>query len=160
MAGGTQGQDAVETVQVASEFGEGQAIPRRFTCDGEDVSPPLRLSGLPAGTRTVAVVLDDPDAPGGTWVHWVFWDWPAQRAALATGEDVAAAGAILGSNSWGRRAYGGPCPPRGVHRYRFKVYALDAALDLAAGAGVAGLERAMEGHVLGRGTLTGTYARG
>lgn len=148
------------TLQVSSPaYAEGEAVPRTFTCQGGDVSPPLRFGGLPEGTRSVAVVFDDPDAPGATWVHWVFWNWPSGRADLAEGEDVRAAGARLGENSWGNNEYGGPCPPRGTHRYVFTVHALDAPLDLPEGASVAQLEKAMQGHVLAWGTLTGTYTR-
>ena len=142
------------------------AIPSRHTCDGEDLSPPLAWSDPPAGTKSFALIVDDPDAPDPkapktTWVHWVVYDLPAPTRELAegAGSDRLPEGARSGSNDWKRQGWGGPCPPIGRHRYFFKLYALDAPLgDLGAPAKAA-LERAMQGHVLGRAELVGTYER-
>lgn len=137
-------------------FAAGAAIPERFTCEGEDVSPALAWSGAPEGTRSFALICDDPDAPGRTWVHWVVWDIAAETTSLPEGFD----GARQGLNDFRRTGYGGPCPPPGApHRYFFKLYALDAALDLPARATKADLERALRGHVRAEAQLMGTYRR-
>ena len=146
----------------SSAFFEGQMIPRRHTCDGEDVSPPLAWSGVPEKTRSLALICDDPDAPVGTWDHWVLFNIPADANGLA--EAVAAEptlenGAVNGSNSWGRLGYGGPCPPGGTHRYFFYLFALDCRLELESGATKSQLRRAMEGRVLAEGRLMGRYRR-
>lgn len=138
-------------------FAGGGGIPARHTCDGADISPPLAIANVPDGTKSLALILDDPDAPVGTWVHWVVWNIPATTRELAEGS--LPAGALEGKNSWQRNRYGGPCPPSGVHRYFFKLYALDASLTLGSGTAKADLERAMEGHVIGRAELMGTYRR-
>ncbi len=140
-------------------FAEGAAIPLRFTCDGEDRSPPLTWSDPPEGTRALALVMDDPDAPGGVFTHWLVYDLPADARSLAEGE--LPGGGKQGENDFGRIGYGGPCPPRGEqHRYRFAIYALDAPLDLPPGARRAAVLEAIAGHALARGVLTGTYRRG
>ncbi len=141
----------------SSAFGEGERIPERYTCDGEDVSPPLAWEGAPAETVTFALIMDDPDAPAGTWVHWVLFNLPRDRAQLP--ENVSAEVGTEGRNSWDRTGYGGPCPPSGEHRYVFKLYALDSELALEAGANKAALLAAMEGHVLASGQLTGVFER-
>jgi Raf kinase inhibitor-like YbhB/YbcL family protein len=146
-------------------FQAGGGIPARFTCDGADVSPALSWSGAPAGTVSFALIADDPDAPGGTWVHWVLFNLPGRVTAL--GEGVPASGALpalggtlQGRNDFRKIGYGGPCPPPGhAHRYYFRLYALDAALRLQAGADRTALEVAMRGHVLEETTLMGTYGR-
>ncbi|MGC9523709.1 MAG: YbhB/YbcL family Raf kinase inhibitor-like protein [Anaerolineae bacterium] len=147
----------------SSAFAEGDAIPARYTCDGEDVSPPLSWEGPPDGTERFALICDDPDAPGGTWVHWVVYDLPGDARTLpeaVPADPVLDSGARQGLNSWSRTGYGGPCPPRGVHRYVFKLYALDATLALAPEeTDKAALLGAMEGHVLAQTTLIGTYTR-
>ncbi len=143
-------------------FATGAAIPRKYTCDGEDASPPLAWSGAPQGTRGFALVMDDPDAPGGTWDHWVLYGLRADAVALPEGAPAVPTlegGVRQGKNSWGRVGYGGPCPPRGVHRYFFKLYALDVALDLAPGATKAQLLAAVRGHVLAEAELMGRYGR-
>jgi Raf kinase inhibitor-like YbhB/YbcL family protein len=143
-------------------FQEGKPIPSRFTCDGEDISPELGWSSPPAGTRTFALIMDDPDAPVGTWDHWVLYDLPSATRSLPEGVpegDSIAGGGAHGKNSWGRRDYGGPCPPGGTHRYFFKLYALDVALGLPPGADKKELLGAMKGHILAEGQLMGTYAR-
>lgn len=144
----------------SSAFDEGSEIPRKYTCDGADVSPPLAWSGAPAGTHSFALVVDDPDAPDPdapttTWVHWVVFDLPAESRGLAEGGHGPG---HLGINSWERAAWGGPCPPIGRHRYFFKLYALDRMLRLDRPSKAA-LERAMAGHVLASATLIGTYQR-
>ncbi len=138
-------------------------IPNKHTCEGADVSPALSWSAPPAGTRTFSLIMDDPDAPAGTWVHWVLFDLPAQTRALPEGvpktnelED----GSRQGRNDFSRPGYGGPCPPRGAaHRYFFKLYALDAVLSLSPGASKADLEKAMKGHILAEAQLMGRYKR-
>ena len=150
------------TMDVTSTAFAAQAtIPREYTCDADDTSPPLAWNGAPAGTKAFAIVMDDPDAPVGTWVHWVAYNLPPAATALpARGSRSLPTGALDGKNSWGRTGYGGPCPPKGKpHRYSFRVYALDATLDLAAGASKPELERAMKPHVLAMGELVGLYGR-
>jgi Raf kinase inhibitor-like YbhB/YbcL family protein len=166
LAGAAAPSGGLMTMQVRSTaFAPGAEIPRKHTCDGEDVSPALAWSGAPAGVVEFAVVCDDPDAPGGTFVHWVIWGIPGDRSELPEGvppaERVAALGnARQGRNGFGARGYRGPCPPRGnPHRYVFQVYALSAAVEVPSGAGKAELEAAMKGHVLARGELVGTYGR-
>jgi len=155
------GKDQMQLTSTA--FIEGAAIPAKHTCDAKNVSPPLKWSGVPAGTKSLALIVDDPDAPAGTWVHWVLYDLPATTSEL--GEDVAksqyvAGGAKQGLNDFRHLGYGGPCPPPGkAHRYFFKLYALDAVLDLKPGLTKKDLESAMEKHVLGRAQLMGTYQR-
>lgn len=145
-------------------FEPGQAMDARFTCEGDDVSPPLEWSGVPEGTKSLALVIDDPDAPDParpkrTWVHWVVLDIPPTTTSLPEGASTALpAGARTGTNDWGKTAYGGPCPPIGRHRYFHKLYALDAVLALQAPTKAA-LEAAMDGHVLDRAELVGTYEK-
>jgi Raf kinase inhibitor-like YbhB/YbcL family protein len=143
-------------------FAEGGAIPTKYTCEGRDVSPPLAWSGVPAGAKSLALVVDDPDAPDPaapkmTWVHWVVYDIPPATTAIAEG--AGPAGAKDGTNDFGRTGYGGPCPPIGRHRYFFKLYALDAALPDLGRPSKADLEAAMNGHVLGEARLVGTYQK-
>lgn len=147
---------------MSSAFGEGGMIPQKYTCDGEDVSPPLSWTDVPEGAKVIALINDDPDAPMGTWVHWVIFNIPASVRELP--EDVPPQkelkdGARQGRNDFGRIGYGGPCPPRGTHRYYFKIYALDAVLSLPAGATKAELLKAMEGHIVAQGQLIGRYQR-
>ena len=151
-------------ILTSTAFKDGATIPGKHTCDGVDVSPPLAWSGTPAGTRSVALIADDPDAPGGTWVHWVLYNLPAEVSELpeniAKVESLDLGGARQGRNDFRRPGYGGPCPPPGLaHRYFFKLYALDTRLELKAGAQKKDVEAAMEGHVLGSAQLMGTYAR-
>lgn len=140
-------------------FGAGETIPDQYGYRNANVSPPLRISGVPEGTETLALVVDDPDAmkpAGKVWDHWVVWNVPAETADVAEGS--VPEGATEGRNSYGERGYGGPNPPDREHTYRFVLYALDTTLGLDAGATKADLEAAIEGHVLGETTLTGTYA--
>ena len=143
-------------------FTQGGLIPSKHTCDGQDVSPPLTWSGAPAGTQGFAVISDDPDAPAGTWVHWVIWNIPAGTQALEENVPKLEAppnGARQGTNDFRRVGYGGPCPPSGTHRYFFRLYALDAPVDLKSTATKRELEKAMQGHVLARAELMGKYGR-
>ncbi len=138
-------------------FADKRAIPPRFTCDGQDMNPALAFGAPPIGTRSLALIVDDPDAPVGIWVHWVVWNIPPQTREIR--ENSVPAGAVQGLNDWKRNRYGGPCPPSGTHRYFFKLYALDTTLDLPATTTKKALERAMDGHILGSGELMGTYRR-
>lgn len=138
----------------STAFTEGSPIPARHTCDGPDLSPPLTIEGLPPGTAALALIMEDPDAPGGTWDHWVAYDMDP----FDTLPEGAAPG-TQGRNSWGTSGYRGPCPPGGTHRYFFTVYALDRPLDLAPGAGKEALLAAMEGRILARATLMGMFSR-
>lgn len=151
------GETAVEgTMQLTSSAFENEAdIPARFTCDGEDLSPPLALEGIPEGAASLVLIMDDPDAPGGTWDHWVAFDIPV---ATNIPEAVGAVG-TGGENSWGRTDYGGPCPPSGRHRYFFTIYALDTTLDLPEASSKRAVLEAMEGSVLAEATLMGRYSR-
>jgi Raf kinase inhibitor-like YbhB/YbcL family protein len=148
----------------SAAFRDGAGIPVKYTCDGVDVSPPLSWSSAPAGTRGFALIVDDPDAPAGTWVHWVLYNLPAAVFELpeniAKVESLDLDGARQGRNDFRRPGYGGPCPPPGpAHRYFFKLYALAAPLTLKAGAQKRDVEAAMEGHVLATAQLMGTYGR-
>ncbi len=141
----------------STAFAEGRAIPRRYTCDGPDVSPPLTWTEPPPGTVAFALIVTDPDGRG--WVHWLAYDIPAGTASLAEGAS-GGGGFAEGRNDFGRIGWGGPCPPSGTHRYVFELYALDRAVGLGRGARLADLRQAMEGHVLGTAKLTGLYRRG
>jgi hypothetical protein len=152
------------TIQITSAaFTEGEPIPKKYTCDAEDVSPPLAWSGVPAGARSLALIADDPDAPVGTWVHWVIYDLPPSLSGLMEGiakTPTVEGGGAQGNNDFRKVGYGGPCPPRGKpHRYFFKLYALDIPLGLQPGASKADVEKAMRGHILAQGQLIGTYSR-
>ena len=150
-------------VVTSPAFENEKPIPSRYTCDGQDVSPPLEWAAGPMGTESYALIMDDPDAPGGTWVHWIAWNikgtkLPEDEATQDMAESPL--GQIRhGTNSWERIGYGGPCPPSGTHRYFFKVYALDRELDLGSDATKQALVAAMESHTLDHGELMGTYAR-
>jgi Raf kinase inhibitor-like YbhB/YbcL family protein len=147
----------------SSVFKEGETIPRPYTGDGKDLSPPLEWSDPPEGTVSFALICEDPDAPRGLWVHWVLFNLPANTRSLEEGlpaQATLSGGAVQGKNDFGKVGYGGPAPPRGKpHRYYFKVYALDSTLDLPAGATRAELLAAMKGHILAEGQLMGRYAR-
>lgn len=145
----------------SSAFELGGTIPARHTCSGDNVSPPLDWSGAPAATRAFALVVDDPDAPAGTWVHWTVWNLPATATGLPEGVKPDAAGMLQGTNDFKKPGYGGPCPPRGhgAHRYFFRLYALDQPLPLSAGATRAEVDLAMRGHVLAEATWMGKFWR-
>ncbi|HOU11857.1 MAG TPA: YbhB/YbcL family Raf kinase inhibitor-like protein [Anaerolineae bacterium] len=142
-------------------FTRGQAIPALYTCDGADSSPALSWADPPAGTQSFALIVSDPDAPMGTWVHWVVYNIPADVRSLpeAIMDDAGLPGGAHGKNSWGRLDYGGPCPPSGTHRYFFKLYALDALLTPAGDATQKQVLAAMEGHILAETELMGVYKR-
>jgi Raf kinase inhibitor-like YbhB/YbcL family protein len=147
----------------STAFTNGGDIPKKFTCDGADVSPPLSWTDAPAKTGAFAIIADDPDAPAGIWTHWLIYDLPANRTELE--ENVIKAdrlpnGSHQGRNDFRKLGYGGPCPPAGTpHRYVFKIYALDSKLNLAPGSTKQELEQAMQGHVLAKGELIGKYGR-
>jgi Raf kinase inhibitor-like YbhB/YbcL family protein len=150
---------------VSAAFVEGGAIPPKYTCEGEDISPPLAWSGIPPGTKSFVLIVDDPDAPDPkapkmTWVHWVLYDLPANSAGLEEGVKVLPAGTKAGLNGWKRASYGGPCPPVGRHRYFHKLYALDTVLTDLGRAGEVEVEAAMRNHILAQATLIGTYKKG
>lgn len=146
-------------------FGNGQPIPARYTCDGENISPPLSWSGVPEGTASLAIVVDDPDAPGGTFAHWLIYDLAPEIAGLP--EQIPAdkilrdlADACQGMNDFRQIGYGGPCPPRGTpHRYYFRLFALDRTLGVGPGVPRNDLDRVMRGHVLGEAQIMGTFRR-
>lgn len=147
----------------SSAFAAGAAIPAQYTCKGADTSPPLEWNGVPANTATFAIIMDDPDAPAGTWVHWVLWNLPASAQSIPEGvakSEQLADGSRQGQNDFRKIGYNGPCPPPGKrHRYFFRLYALDAKLDLAPGATRQELDAAMKGHILGEAEYMGTFRR-
>jgi Raf kinase inhibitor-like YbhB/YbcL family protein len=138
-------------------FSERRAIPERFTADGKNVNPPLVISGVPTEVKSLALIVDDPDAPMGVWSHWLVWNIKPGTSAIE--EDSVPAGAVVGRNDAGTAKYVGPSPPSGTHRYFFRLYALDTKLDLPAGSPRADLDAAMHGHILARAELLGRYGR-
>ncbi len=177
--GGETMSDALSISSPA--FQDGGGIPSKYTCEDEDISPPLSFAGAPAGARSLALIVDDPDAPAGarslalivddpdapdpaapkmTWVHWVLYNLPPDTTGLEEGVRRLPSGTLEGVNDWRRTGYGGPCPPIGRHRYFFKLYALDAVLPDLHAPTKADLEQAMQGHVLAQATLMGTYQKG
>ena len=158
----TQPQQKSELKLTSTAFKEGEAIPRGYTCDGANVSPPLEWTGVPKSAKTIAIIADDPDAPSGDWVHWVLFNLPAEGLGLienTPATETLTGGGAQGKNDFGKIGYGGPCPPSGTHRYFFKFYALDGELSLPAGATKAEIEQAMQGHIVGQAQLMGTYHR-
>lgn len=145
------------SVQITSTaFEANSMIPKKYTCQGQDVSPPLSFTNVPEDTVTLALIIDDPDAPSGVFDHWIAWNIPGDKNGLAEGE----APKMQGKNHFGETRYRGPCPPPGKpHHYRFKVYALDTTLDLKAGSSKKDLEKAMEGHILASDELVGIFQR-
>jgi Raf kinase inhibitor-like YbhB/YbcL family protein len=158
-----QGGDAMAFTVQSTAFTAGGTIPARYTCDGANLSPALSWKDAPAGTQSLALIADDPDAPAGTWTHWILWNLPPQATLLPEGvppSETLANGARQGRNNFQRLGYGGPCPPPGkAHRYFFRLYALDARLDQKPGAVRSELEAAMQGHVLAQSEWMGRYAR-
>jgi Raf kinase inhibitor-like YbhB/YbcL family protein len=147
---------------ISSAFDEGGMIPSKYTCDGADVSPPLKWGSIPDAAKSLVLICDDPDAPMGTWVHWVYYDIPAQTKGLPENvslDERPASGGIQGINDFRRIGYGGPCPPGGTHRYFFKLYALDTLLDLSPGATKKQVLKAMENHIIDQVQLMGKYHR-
>jgi len=158
----TRGGKNMEIKITTSAFVPGGKIPGKYTCDELDVSPPLTWTSVPEGTKTFALICDDPDAPMGTWVHWVLFNLPADIQELPENippERELESGGKQGMNDFRKIGYGGPCPPGGTHRYYFKLYALDTELDLEVGATKRELLKAMEGHILAEGQLMGRYER-
>jgi Raf kinase inhibitor-like YbhB/YbcL family protein len=152
-----EGGNVMSITITSTAFTDGGNIPRLYTCDDRNVSLPLAWTGVPTNTVSLALIMDDPDAPAGTWVHWVLFNLPPGLSALEQGKN---GGGVEGINDFRKNGYGGPCPPRGSnHRYYVKVYALDMMLDLKAGASKAQVESAMKGHVLAQGQLMGRYGR-
>ena len=159
---GAEGERKMEIKITSSAFTKGGMIPSRYTCDGADFSPPLKWDAVPEATRSIALICDDPDAPMGTFVHWVLFNLPPGTRELAENfpeEETLPDGARQGISDFGKTGYGGPCPPGGTHRYYFKIYALDTKLEIAPVADKPALLKAMEGHILAEGELLGTYAR-
>jgi Raf kinase inhibitor-like YbhB/YbcL family protein len=140
----------------SSAFEERGNIPSKFTCDGSDTSPPLQMTGVTSEAKSLVLIADDPDAPGGLFTHWLVWNIPPQTNSIAEGNAPKGA---HGTNDFGKSGYKGPCPPPGTHRYSFKVFALDRELDLRGGAKRGQLDAAMKGHVIAQGELVGRYAR-
>jgi len=146
----------------SSVFNPGEMIPSKYTCDGLDITPPLIWKEIPPGVKSMALIMDDPDAPAGTWVHWVIFNIPAVSGGLKENfprESAMADGTLQGSNSWGQIGYGGPCPPSGAHRYFFRLFALDCILELDAGARKDELFKVMSGHILQEAQMFGKYQR-
>ena len=140
----------------SSAFQEGGNIPSKFTCDGANVNPPLHFDQVQAEVKSLALIADDPDAPGGTFVHWLVWNIDPKTTDIA--ENSVPPNAVQGKNGFGKTGYGGPCPPSGTHRYYFRVYALDVA-QVQGGSTRADLDRAMQGHIIGQGQLMGRYSK-
>jgi Raf kinase inhibitor-like YbhB/YbcL family protein len=140
----------------SSAFQDGANIPSKFTCDGADISPPLQIADIPSQAKSLALIVDDPDAPSGLFTHWMVWNIPSQTGVV--GEGSAPKG-VQGTNDFGKSGYGGPCPPSGTHRYYFKIFALDQELDLPFGAKRGQVDGALKGHVIAQGELMGRYSR-
>lgn len=138
-------------------FKNNQPIPKKYACDGEDVNPPLVFAHVPLEAKSLVLVVDDPDAPRGTWVHWMLWNIPPQTKEIL--ENSVPKGAVEGLTDFGRPGYGGPCPPLGTHRYFFKLYALDTILIISPQARVGDIEKAIDGHILDQAELVGLYSR-
>ena len=140
----------------SSAFREGGNIPSKFTCDGSDTSPPLQITGVPSEAKSLVLIADDPDAPGGLFTHWLVWNIPPQTSSIPEGS---ATNGVQGANDFGKSGYRGPCPPPGTHRYSFKFFALDRELEVRAGAKRSQVDAAMKGHIIAQGELVGRYAR-
>ena len=152
------GKREMEELRISSPaFIEGGSIPATYTCDGADVNPPLTVENVPAAARSLALIVDDPDAPVGMWVHWVVWNVAPQTKEIMA--NSIPAGASQGKNDWRRNSYGGPCPPSGTHRYFFKLYALDTTLTLGTNTTKTDLERSMQRHIIAQAQLMGVYKR-
>lgn len=142
---------------VSPAFNDNDRIPPRYTCDGENINPPLMITGVPAGAKSLALIVDDPDAPSGDWVHWLLWNIKPDTVEIA--ENSVPMGITRGTTDFGKPGWGGPCPPSGVHHYQFKLYALDTVLSLPESARKADLEKAMNEHTLDSTMLVGLYQR-
>ncbi len=158
----TVGGKKIQIKVKSTAFEEGGMIPKQYTCDGMDISPPLAWTSVPEGTKSIALICDDPDAPMGTWVHWVLFNLPPDTKELPENvppQKRLGNGAIHGINDFRKIGYGGPCPPSGTHRYYFKVYALDTEINLKAGITKRKLLKAMKKHILAEGQLMGKYSK-
>ena len=140
----------------SSAFADGSAIPAKYTCDGSDTCPQFSFTDVPPNAKSLALIMDDPDAPGGTFDHWIVWNIPANTTAIAEGK---APQGVAGKNGFGKSGYGGPCPPSGEHRYFFKLYALDTTLNLSASSKKSDLQNAMKDHTVGQAQIVGRYKR-
>ena len=143
---------------ISPAFSSNQLIPKKYTCDGENINPPLQISDVPKEAKSLVLIVDDPDAPGGTFLHWLVWNIDV-NTLLMIEENSLPPGAFQGKNDFGKENYGGPCPPSGTHRYFFKVFALDKTLDLPTGSTLKKVEEEMRGHILDSGELIGLYHR-
>jgi len=167
LSSGLDAEDNMTLTLTSDAFADGGEIPSKYTCQGDDISPPLQWSGVPQQARSLVLIVDDPDAPDPaaprmTWVHWVLYNLPASGGALPAGVSTAdlPEGSEEGVNDWKRRGYGGPCPPIGRHRYFHKLYALDTRLESLRQPSKAAVEAAMQGHVIARTELVGHYQKG
>lgn len=142
----------------SSAFINNQFIPAKYTCDGENKNPPLQISGVPEQAQNLVLIVDDPDAPAGDWVHWTVWNLNPDTKAIFEGGSLPA-GTVEGMTDFGRSGYGGPCPHAGLHRYFFKLYALDSTLDIPRSSTKKELEQAMEGHIITQTQIIGLYSR-
>ncbi len=160
----TRGVEPKQIEVKSGAFENEGMIPKVYTCAGKDISPPISWTGAPRETKSIVLIMDDPDAPGGTWTHWVIFNIPPETQSLAENVPRTASlpnGAVHAANSWGKRkmGYGGPCPPSGTHRYYFKIYALDTKLNLPPGAPLKNVQNAMKNHILAQGQLMGRYKK-
>ena len=151
-------KEEIQKMEIKSNFEHNSVIPTKYTCDGEDINPPLEVSNIPEGTASFVLIVDDPDAPAGTWVHWVVFNIPPNVKSI--GENSVPKDSTQGINSFNKVDYGGPCPPSGTHRYFFKLYSLDNTIGLDSSATKADVESAMQGHILASAELIGLYSRG
>lgn len=149
-------KESVKTILLTSpSFQNNSVIPAKFTCKGENINPELKISDIPAETKSLVLVMDDPDAPSGDWVHWLKWNIPSETEAIVEGVEPVG---VSGKGSGGNLIYKGPCPPSGTHRYFFKIYALDTELSLTEGSNKASLLKVMAGHIIGQGELVGLFS--
>jgi hypothetical protein len=154
-----KGKEIQEALKIESlAFNNGGMIPLKYTCDGENINPPLVITGIPENTKSLVLIVEDPDAPVGTWIHWTVWN--ISPATNEIPENSVPQGAVEGITDFGAPGYGGPCPPSGKHRYFFKLYSLDITLDLATSASVEDIEEAMQGHIIESAEMVGLYERG
>lgn len=152
-----EGKKMTEMKLTSPEFAQGKSIPAKYSCDGQDINPPLAIEGVPQEAKSLALIVDDPDAPAGTWVHWLVWNIDPSTRQIAEGS--VPQGGQQGVNSWKRSDYGGPCPPSGTHRYFFRLYALKDRLTLPAGTNRKDLDHAMHGKIVAQCELMGVYRR-
>jgi Raf kinase inhibitor-like YbhB/YbcL family protein len=156
--GANKGGMKMGTMKISSPaFADNQAIPDRYTCNGANISPPLRFEHIPAHAKSLALIVDDPDAPSGTWTHWMVWNMSPRTMELA--ERAEPREAVVGKNDFYHNSYGGPCPPSGTHRYFFRLYALDTVLETAGHATRTQLEKTMQPHIIEKAELMGTYTK-